>query len=45
MRDSNGMYIVYFTIYTSRGYLVLTENSGRFGDAAKKHIVEVVVLD
>ena len=45
MRDSNDIYIVYFTIYTSRRYLVLTENSGRFADAAKKHIVEVAEAD
>ena len=45
MRDSNDIYIVYFTIYTSRRYLVVTENSGQFADAAKKHIIEVVVLD
>ena len=45
MRDSNDIYIVYSTIYTSRRYLVLTQNIGRFADAAKKHIVEVVEVD
>ena len=45
MRDSNDIYIIYFTINTSRRYLVLTQNIGRFADTASTHIVEVDEAD